>query len=265
MSAVWPHVLNLAPHAAFGTEGFLSSVTNTVLSTWIFVGIVIILGIILRFAVSKKEWFVYTTGFLIVKQLKFFFGPLLWHNLPLSKTLWFVGGTFLYILGANLYSLWLDWILAFSPASWHDYLRPINADINTTLGMAALMVLISHIIMVRYRGFFWYIGHFLFHFQGHSFIEKCISVVVGWLHLVGEGVRVLALSLRLFGNIFAWVVLIWVMIWLSGLISIGSIPIGSLMVIPFYFLEMFVGFIQAMVFSLLVSMYFAEASEHAAH
>lgn len=55
------------------------------------------------------------------------------------------------------------------------------------------------------------------------------------------------------------------MIWLSGLISVGHIPIGSLMVIPFYFLEMFVGFIQAMVFSLLVSMYFAEASEHAAH
>ncbi len=155
--------------------------------------------------------------------------------------------------------------MAFSPASWHEYLRPINADINTTLGMAVLMILISHIIMIRYRGFFGYAGHFLFHFHGHSFVEKCISVVVGWLHLVGEFVRVLALSLRLFGNIFAGVVLIGVMIWLSGLISIASIPVGSLMVIPFYFLEMFVGFIQAMVFSLLVAMYFAEASEHGEH
>jgi len=57
---------------------------------------------------------------------------------------------------------------------------------------------------------------------------------------VGELVRVLALSLRLFGNIFAGVVLIGVMIWLSGLISVGFLPIGNLMVIPFYFLEMFV-------------------------
>lgn len=95
-----------------------------------------------------------------------------------------------------------------SVPNWHHYLRPINADINTTLGMAALMIFISHMIMIRYRGFFGYVGHFLFHFHGHSFVEKCISVVVGWLHLVGEGVRVLALSLRLFGNIFAGVVLI---------------------------------------------------------
>lgn len=207
MSSQGPHVLDLAPHS-FGTEGFWSYVTNTVFSTWIFLGIVIILATLLRLAVSKKSGFVYTTGFLIVKHLKAFFGPLLGHNLPLSKTLWFVGGIFLYILGANLYSLGLDWILAFSPQSWHYYLRPINADINTTLGMAALMIFISHMIMIRYRGFFGYIGHFLFHFQGHSFVEKCISVVVGWLHLVGEGVRVLALSLRLFGNIFAGVVLI---------------------------------------------------------
>jgi len=185
MSSQGPHVLDLAPHT-FGTEGFLSYVTNTVFSTWIFLGIVIILATILRLAVSKKLGFVYTTGFLIVKHLKAFFEPLLGHTLPLSKTLWFVGGIFLYILGANLYSLGLDWILAFSPSTWHTYLRPINADINTTLGMAALMILISHIIMIRYRGFFGYVGHFLFHFEGHSFVEKCISVVVGWLHLVGE-------------------------------------------------------------------------------
>ena len=50
----------------------------------------------------------------------------------------------------------------------------------------------------------------------------------------------LALSLRLFGNIFAGVVLIGVMIWLSGLIKVGFLPVGQFAVIPFYFLEMFV-------------------------
>jgi F0F1-type ATP synthase membrane subunit a len=53
-------------------------------------------------------------------------------------------------------------------------------------------------------------------------------------------VRVLALSLRLFGNIFAGVVLLGVMVWLSGLIKIGFLPIGGLALIPFYFLEIFV-------------------------
>jgi hypothetical protein len=42
MESSGPHILSLAPHA-FGTEGFLAYVTNTVLSTWIFVGIIIIL------------------------------------------------------------------------------------------------------------------------------------------------------------------------------------------------------------------------------
>ncbi len=87
------------------------------------------------------------------------------------------------------------------------------------------MIIISHFIMMRFRGFFGYIGHFLFHFHGKTFVEKCISVVVGWLHLVGEFVRILALSLRLFGNIFAGVVLIGVMVWLSGLIAVGFLPI----------------------------------------
>jgi F-type H+-transporting ATPase subunit a len=130
-------------------------------------------------------------------------------------------------------------MLAFLPGL-HDYLRPINADINTTLGMAALMILISHLIMIRYRGFFSYVMHYAFNFSGKTVVEKFINVIVGWLHGVGELVRVLALSLRLFGNIFAGVVLIGVMIWLSGLISIGWLPVGNLFVIPFYFLEMFV-------------------------
>gem|GEM_PF-1326849 len=43
-----------------------------------------------------------------------------------------------------------------------------------------------------------YIRHYVFHFHGHNISEKIISVFVGWLHLIGEVVRVLALSLRLF-------------------------------------------------------------------
>ncbi len=202
-----PHILSVPPHA-FAETGYLSFVTNTVLSTWIFIVIVVLLSGMLYFASKHKSGFLRTTGFLIVKNLKAFFEPLLGHNLPINKVLWFVGGTFLYILGANLYSLSLDWLLAFSPVSWHNYLRPINSDINTTLGMALLMIIISHSIMIRFHGFFGYILHYVFHFRGHTLVDKIISVVVGWLHIIGEVVRVMALSLRLFGNIFAGAVLL---------------------------------------------------------
>ena len=210
-----PHILSVPPHA-FAESGYLSYVTNTVVSTWIFIVIVAVLSGILYVAAQRKSGFFRTTGFLIVKHLKAFFEPLLGHKLPLEKTLWFVGGVFLYILGANLYSLSLDWILAFSPASWHEYLRPINSDINTTLGMAVLMIIISHFIMIRFHGVFGYILHYVFNFSGKTVVDKLINVFVGWLHLIGELVRIMALSLRLFGNIFAGAVLLGVMLWITA-------------------------------------------------
>jgi len=85
-----PHILSIPPHA-FAETGFLSSVTNTVLSTWIFVLIVAVCASILFFARKRKGGFIHTTGFLIVKHMKAFFEPLLGHNLPLNKSLWFVG------------------------------------------------------------------------------------------------------------------------------------------------------------------------------
>lgn len=259
-----PHILSVPPHS-FAENWLGLSITNTVISTWIFIIIVIICWVLLRQASKKDGGFIRTTGYIIVKKLKAFFEPMLGHNLPTRKTLWFVGGIFLYILWANLYSLLLDWILAFSPTSWHEFLRPINSDINTTLGMAIIMIVISHILMIRFHGFFGYILHFIFNFSGKSFVDKFINVIVGWIHLVGEGVRVLSLSLRLFGNIFAWAVLIGVMLWITAKIGIFHLPVGNLLMVPFYFFEMFVGFIQAMVFSLLVALYFQEASDTHSH
>lgn len=254
----WPEILSVTPHQ-FAQTGFLSYITNTVLSTWIFIGILIIFGILLKIASKKESGFIRTTGFLIVKHLKSFFTPLIGYHLPLAKTLWFVGGIFLYILSVNLYSLLMDWFLAFAPG-FHNYLRPINSDINTTLGMAILVILISHIIMIRFRGIVKYVLHYIFHFEGGSFVEKIINVVVGWIHLIGEGVRIMSLSLRLFWNIFAGAVLLGVMGWLTAKLGVATIPLGNILLIPFYFFEMFVGFIQAMVFAMLVSLYFEEAS-----
>lgn len=84
-----PHILSVPPHA-FAESGIWSSVTNTVVSTWIFILIVAVLSGMLYFASKRKSGFLRTTGYLIVKHLKAFFEPLLGHNLPLEKTLWFV-------------------------------------------------------------------------------------------------------------------------------------------------------------------------------
>lgn len=122
-------------------------------------------------------------------------------------------------------------------------LRGATADLNTTLALA----LISF-FMIQYYGFaslrLNYIKKF-FNFQSP------ITFFTGILELISEFSKILSFSFRLFGNIFAGEVLLAV---LSSLIPV-IIPV------PFYALEMFVGLIQALVFSLLTLVFINIATQ----
>ena len=108
-----------------------------------------VLVFILSRGARDTHWsFLKTTGYLIVKHLIAFFEPLLGHNIVMHKILWLVGGVFLYILGSNLFSILLEWLVGVFPMI-HDFVRPINSDINTTLGLAICMILVSHGIMLK--------------------------------------------------------------------------------------------------------------------
>ena len=78
-----------------------------------------------------------------------------------------------------------------------------------------------------------------------------ITFFVGILELIGEMAKVASLSFRLFGNVFAGEVL---------LASMGAIFLYILPT-PFLFLEVFIGLIQALIFSLLATVYFTIASQ----
>lgn len=103
---------------------------------------------------------------------------------------------------------------------------------------------------------------YLFHFSGNNFIEKCINVFVGWLHLVSVPATVASLSLRLFGNIFAGVILVGVITFLGSLMSASFFEVGRFLAVPFWFFEVFVAFIQAAVFYMLMISYFNQQKEH---
>jgi F-type H+-transporting ATPase subunit a len=83
-----------------------------------------------------------------------------------------------------------------------------------------------------------------------------INVFVGLLELIGEFAKIASLSFRLFGNVFA------------GEVLLASMSAIFLYVLPgpFLFLEVFVGLIQALIFSLLATVYFTIASQdHGEH
>ena len=128
---------------------------------------------------------------------------------------------------------------------------------GTTLALALVVIIISHIAGMMRKGLMGHWKHFLFNFSGHTIIEKVINVPVGWIHFLGEFSRVLSLSVRLFANIFAGVALIMVMQYLGNMIGMGGL--GGIVVLPIWFFELLVACIQAFIFSLLSCIYIKES------
>jgi F-type H+-transporting ATPase subunit a len=141
-------------------------------------------------------------------------------------------------------------------------LRGATADLNTTLAISLFAVIMSHAIGIMSLGIWQHINKFL-NFQAILDIPKKIvkepiivvlnpiKVFVGLVELIGELAKVASLSFRLFGNIFAGEVLLASMMALSAYI----LPL------PFMFLEIIVGIVQAMVFSILTLAFMSMSTE----
>ena len=127
-------------------------------------------------------------------------------------------------------------------------LRSTAADLSFTLGLTIVVVTMSQYYGFKHLGFFGYMKKFV------NFSSP-MKFAVGMLEGVSEVTKLLSLSFRLFGNLFAGEVLLAVVTGLTYVIA----PL------PFYALEIFVGFIQAFVFALLTLVYFNMATEEAAH
>ncbi len=136
------------------------------------------------------------------------------------------------------------------------YLRGATADLNTTLALATIGVVLSHIFGVLAVGWWKYLNKFI-NIKAFLDIPKKIKkdpmiifinpikAFVGLIEIVGELAKIASLSFRLFGNIFAGEVLLGS---ISAIMAFG-VPI------PFMFLEVLVGAIQALIFMMLVLIY----------
>jgi F-type H+-transporting ATPase subunit a len=147
-------------------------------------------------------------------------------------------------------------------------LRPANTDLNMTLSMAVLGVAVSHILGIVTIGFFKYANKFIKLGDLWAAIKKgkpmaifvaVLEFGVGLLEIISEIAKLVSLSLRLFGNIFAGEVLLTVL---------GSM-VAYLVPLPFLGLELLVGLVQAVVFSMLVLVYISVATtplaQHSEH
>ncbi len=142
-------------------------------------------------------------------------------------------------------------------------LRPATSDLNMTLAIAVLAIGATHFAGLTQLGIVSHVSKF-FNVRGiiKSLKKKPMDIIVaviefgvGLIEIVGEFAKTLSLSLRLFGNIFAGEVLMTVMLSLFSY----ALPI------PFIFLELLVGVIQATVFAMLTLAFLVVATMEHGH
>jgi F-type H+-transporting ATPase subunit a len=126
------------------------------------------------------------------------------------------------------------------------FMRAPNADINMTLAMALVTFVTVQIYGIRAHGFRGRIKH------------MADPVFLFPIEVIGEFARIISLSARLFGNVFAGEVLMGVMVAMANAVKIAIIPLGVPVI--FLFLELLFGSIQALVFALLTAIYITLAT-----
>lgn len=168
-----------------------------------------------------------------------------------EKYLPFIATIFLFVLFSNWFGLLpgVGSLVIHTDHGAIPLLRAPSADLNFTLGLAIVAVLTINILGAAAIGTMAHLGKF-FNFKSP------IGFFIGIIELVGEFARMISFSFRLFGNIFAGEVLLIIVAFL----------VPYLVPLPFLFLEVFVGFVQALIFSMLSIVFIAIATvDHTDH
>lgn len=167
----------------------------------------------------------------------------------------FIGTLFLYILAQNL--------IGIVPG-----MKAPTSSINTTVALALTVFFYVQYTAIRMNGILGYLDHLAGSPRPHGvigFLIALVSVPFNFvLHTLGELTKPLSLSLRLFGNIFGEDVLIGQMLVLGvAALAFMHSPVGLPLQFPFYLLAILTSTIQALVFSLLSTIYIFLMFPHA--
>lgn len=222
-------------------------VTNTLLVSWIVSGFLIIISLIATRKISLVPTplqnffeFIIDAGYGQVEDLSHDKSKVIF---PLVMTF------FLFIVCAN----WIGLLPGFGTIGFYELkngkevfvpiFRSINADLNMTLALALVSAVATHILAIKYLGIWDYLKRWV--------SLNPIFLFVGILEIISEFTKIISLSFRLFGNIFAGEVV---------LATVSSI-FAFIIPLPFYFLEIIVGFVQAAVFMMLTLVFIVLLSE----
>lgn len=264
------HEITLFAEPIFHYGNF--TITNALLTSWVVVGIVVILSLVLRSKLKEVPGKLQNIFEIIVDGALNLCDQVTNSRALSIKIFPIAISVFFFILINN----WLGILplgglgiieegehgLAFIP-----YLRGGTADINTTIALAVMAVVGANVFGIFSIGLWKTFNKYVnVKVLGGMFtkvrkdpsvlIVAPITFFVGIIEIVSEFAKIASLSFRLFGNVFAGEVL---------LVSMAAL-VAYVIPIPFLFLEILVGVIQALIFSILLVVYFTiSATDHEEH
>jgi F-type H+-transporting ATPase subunit a len=239
--------------------------TNSMLVVWI-----VALGLITFAQIATRKPQMVPSGLQnlgewLVESLYDFFGDVLGAEL-VKESFWFFATIFLLILFTN----WFGLIPGVGTIGWREtdaagvevfkpWLRGGNADLNMTSAMALIFFFMWTVWALKINGPVGVLKHIFTGGGGGSGFMKYFMIViffsVGVIEVISIAFRPVSLSFRLFGNIFAGENILEAMM--------NLVPSLSWLVpLPFYFLELLVGLVQALVFALLTAVFTALICQH---
>ena len=259
------HGVSLKPDVIVHVGKF--AITNSMIVTWIVAAAIIIFAQMATRNIqpvpgprqNRWEW--------MVESLYNFLESVIGSDL-VKRTFWFFATIFIFILFVN----WFGLIPGIGTIGWGHVdpatntfrvdtplLRGGNADLNMTFAMAAVFFALWIYWAIQTQG----VGgvlHEIFGAKGENrgFMKLLMAIVfflAGWLEIVSILFRPISLSFRLYGNVYAGETMLETMSHMVPLLS-WLIPI------PFYFMELLVGLVQAMVFMLLTAVFTLLIAQH---
>jgi len=237
-------------------------VTNSMVTSWL---VALLLIVAIRLAIKRPQ--------LIPSRAQAMVENLVQGILDLTAPI--VGQkvakvTFPLLIGLFTYILIQNWsglvpgvgtifVHSADSGAWKELIRPGNADMNSTIALAIVAIVAWFYFIMRYAGPLFVMkdifGNKADKAETPSIIYYPLFLIffgAGLIEIISILFRPVSLSFRLFGNVFGGENLLHAM---SGIQKWG-LPL------PFYFLELLIGFVQAFVFTLLVSVYIGLICNH---
>ena len=254
--------VSLTPDKAFMIGSL--PVTNSMITSWIIsLAIIIVIRLLVgktSLIPNKKQLFVES----IVGGLRNVVEPIVGNKL-FFPSFWLLSGLFIFILIQN----WSGLLPGVGSIGYYDesgkftyLIRPGNADLNMTLALAAVANLAWLYFIFKYEGF----KSIMVHIFGNKADKNEVGIytfiglipiffAVGVIEVISILFRPVSLSFRLFGNVYGGENLLHKMFTIAPGFE-WVIPI------PFYFMEILIGLVQALVFMLLIAVFIGLMCNH---